>query len=164
MSALVFAASFAALFAAHQVGDHWPSTHRGAQRKGLTKVQAVGAGLHRHAGPRACAVHVATYTATAALFLAVMVWRTGLPVDLVRVVLGLAVSAVSHYWADRRRTLRWLCQRLDRVFPTLNKEAFYDLGAPRTGHDDNPSIGTGSYALDQSFHVLFLFIAALVIA
>lgn len=164
MSGDVFAAVFAALYAAHQVGDHWPSTHRGAMRKGLTTDQALAAGLHRHAGSRACAVHVATYTATGALFLTVMVWRTGLSVDLVRAGLGLAVSAVSHYWADRRRTLRWLCRRLDRVFPTLGKEAFYDLGAPRDGHDDNPSIGTGSYALDQSFHVFFLFIAALVIA
>jgi hypothetical protein len=162
--ALVFAAAFAALYAGHMVGDHWPSTHTGAMRKGLTKDQALAAGLHRHAGPRACAVHVATYTATAALFLAAAAWRTGLPLDPRRTGLALAVSALSHYWADRRRTLRWLCRTLDRFFPALCKEAFYDLGAPRPGRDDNPTLGTGAYALDQSFHVLFLFIAALVIA
>lgn len=164
MPALVFSAVFAALYAAHQVGDHWPSTHRGAQLKGLTKDQAVAAGLDRHAGPRACAVHVATYTATAVLFLAVLAWRTGLDLDPARTVLGLALSAASHYWADRRRTLRGLCRLLNRAFPGLGKEAFYDLGAPRPGHDDNLSIGTGAYALDQSFHVLSLFLAALVIA
>jgi hypothetical protein len=161
---VVFAAVFAALYAAHVVGDHWPSTHRGAARKGLTTTQAVAAGLHRHAGPRACAVHVASYTATAALFLAALVWRTGLVLDPTRTALALAVSAGTHYWADRRRTLRWLCRSLDRLFPTLGKEAFYDLGAVRPGHDDNPSLGTGAYALDQSFHVLWLFAAALIIA
>lgn len=161
---VVFAAAFAALYAAHQVGDHWPSTHRGAMRKGLTKDLALAAGLHRHAGPRACAVHVATYTATGAVFLAVMASCTGLPLSPLWTVLGLAVSAITHYWADRRYTLRWLCRQIDRVFPTMRKEEFYTLGAPRPGHDDNPTLGTGAYALDQSFHILWLFVAALIIA
>jgi len=160
----VFAAVFAALYAAHEVGDHWVSTNQGAMRKGLTKDQATAAGLHRHAGPRACAVHVASYTATAALFLLALAWRTGLPLDPTRTAVALAVSAGTHYWADRRRTLRWLCRSLDRLFPTLGKETFYDLGAVRPGHDDNPSLGTGAYALDQSFHVLWLFAAALTVA
>lgn len=159
-SALSFAAVFAALYAAHQVGDHWPSTHHGAVHKGLTRSEALAAGLGAWTGPRACAAHVATYTATAVLFLAVLVWRTHLPLDPGRVGAGLLVSAVSHYWADRRYTLRWLCERL----AFLGKPAFYRLGAPREGHDDNPTLGTGAYALDQSFHVLFLFTAALITA
>lgn len=161
---VVFAAAFAALYAAHVVGDHWPATHRGAMRKGLSAGQAVARGLHRHAGPRACAVHVATHTVTAAAFLAVTGARTGLPIGLGRAGIALGVSALSHYWADRRTTLRWLCRQLDRLFPALHKEEFFDLGAPRPGHDDNPGIGTGAYALDQSFHVFWLFIAALIIA
>ncbi|GGN64850.1 hypothetical protein GCM10012285_67230 [Streptomyces kronopolitis] len=44
------------------------------------------------------------------------------------------------------------------------KAEFYRLGAPRADHDDNPHIGTGAYALDQSFHHLWLLVAALVIA
>jgi hypothetical protein len=44
------------------------------------------------------------------------------------------------------------------------KGEFYRLGAPRAGRDDNPHIGTGAYALDQSFHHLWLLVAALVIA
>lgn len=159
-AALVFAAVFGALFAAHQVGDHWPSTHRGALHKGMRRRDAVAAGLHPHTGPRACAAHVATYSATAALFLALLVWRTGLELSLWRTTAALTLSAVSHYWADRRYTLAWLCDRLS----FLGKDAFYRLGAPREGHDDNPTLGTGAYALDQSFHVLFLFLAALITA
>ncbi|WP_243704711.1 MULTISPECIES: hypothetical protein [unclassified Micromonospora] len=30
--------------------------------------------------------------------------------------------------------------------------------------DDNPSLGTGAYALDQSWHIAFLFVSAVVIA
>ena len=44
------------------------------------------------------------------------------------------------------------------------KADFYRLGAPRDGRDDNPSLGTGAYALDQSWHYLWLFVAALIIA
>ena len=36
------------------------------------------------------------------------------------------------------------------------------LGAPRQGHDDAPHLGTGAYALDQSWHAAWLFAAALV--
>lgn len=62
---------------------------------------------------------------------------------------------MSHWWADRRVTLRGLAHR-------LGKAGFYALGVPRDGHDDNPSLGTGAYALDQSFHIAALFIAALI--
>jgi len=157
MPALVFAACFVAMFAAHMVADHWIQSDRSATRKGLTKDQAIAAGLGRYAGPVACVRHVASYTAVAALALALLAWRTGLDLDLARVASGLALSALSHYWADRRFTLR----RLARL---LGRERFYLLGAPRAGHDDNPSLGTGSYVLDQSFHIAALFIAALVMA
>lgn len=158
--ALSFAAVFGALYAAHQVGDHWPSTHRGALRKGMRRGEAIAAGLHPHTGPRACAAHMATYTATGALFLALLVWRTGLELSASHTAAALSVSALTHYWADRRYTLIWLCERLS----FLGKDRFYRLGQPRPGHDDNPSLGTGAYALDQSFHVLWLFVAALIAA
>jgi hypothetical protein len=74
-----------------------------------------------------------------------------------RLLLGLAVSALTHYVADRRAPLRGLAQ-------SVGRSGFYRLGAPRPGHDDNPSLGTGAYALDQSFHYLWLFVAALIIA
>ena len=157
---LIFAAVFSALYAAHQVGDHWPSTHHGAIHKGMRRRDALATGLHPHTGPRACAAHVATYTATGAVFLAMLVWRTGLELNTGRTVLALTVSAVTHYWADRRYTLKWLCDHL----AFIGKDTFYRLGAPREGHDDNPTLGTGAYALDQSFHILWLFVAALIAA
>jgi len=158
--ALIFSAVFAALYAAHEVGDHWPTTYRGAMRKGMRRQDAVAAGLHPHTGPRACAAHVATYTAVGALFLAVTVWRTGLDLSAARAVAALSVSALTHYWADRRYTLAWLCDRL----AFIGKDVHYRLGAPRPGHQDNPTLGTGAFHLDQSFHIFWLFIAALIAA
>lgn len=154
---LTFAAVFGALYAAHQVGDHWISTDHGALHKGMRRSEALAVGLHPHTGPRACAAHVATYTATGALFLVALVWRTGLDLSVPRALLALTVSAITHYWADRRYTLKWLCDR-------VGKANLYRLGQPRPGHDDNPTTGTGAYALDQSFHIFWLFIAALIAA
>ena len=147
MSALIFSAVFAALYAAHMLADHWTQTHHQAMTKGRPG----------WAGRRTCAAHVLSHTATAAALLAVTAWRTGLHLDPTRTALALLVSAVSHYWADRRTTLA-------RLAGVLGKQGFFDLGAPRPGHDDNPSLGTGAYALDQSWHITFLFIAALIAA
>ena len=38
------------------------------------------------------------------------------------------------------------------------------LGAPRPGHDDNPSLGTGAYALDAAWHHGWEAAAALILA
>ena len=46
----------------------------------------------------------------------------------------------------------------------IGKREFVTFGAPRPGRDDNPSMGTGAYALDQSWHWLWLGVAALVTA
>jgi hypothetical protein len=71
----------------------------------------------------------------------------------------MAVSAISHYVADRRTPLRRLAGLLDR--PT-GKPAFWSLGLPRPGRDDNPTLGTGAYALDQSWHVGWLLVATMI--
>lgn len=145
--AVVLAAVFVALWAAHQVGDHWVQTGR----------QAACKGSRDWTGRAACAGHVLTLTATKAAFLAAAMAVTGLHLAPLWTVAGLAVDAVSHYWADRRFTLAGLAAR-------LGKAGFYALGAPRAGRDDNPSLGTGAYALDQSWHVGWLFVAALIVA
>ena len=145
--AATFAAVFAALYVAHQVADHWVQTQHQADTKGHPG----------WAGRAACAAHVATYTLTAVVALGLLAAGTGLRFDLFHVAVGLLISAVSHYVADRRTPLRKLAE--------LSRSArFYALGTPRTGRDDNPSLGTGAYALDQSFHLFFLFAAALFIA
>ena len=145
MNAATFAAVFAALYVAHHVGDQWVQTHRQALTKG-----AAG-----WPGRWACARHVATYTATAVVMLAAAILLLPLPVGPLGVVAGQVVSAVTHYWADRRSTLRALAE-------AIGKGDYYQLGAPRDGRDDNPSTGTGAYHLDQAWHVFWVFVAALV--
>lgn len=138
---------FAALFVAHQVADHWVQTQH----------QAACKGRPGWPGRIACAAHVASYTATAVAALAALHFALDLPLNPWRVTLGLAVSAVTHYIADRRTPLK-------RLAELIGSGGFYALGSCRAGRDDNPSLGTGAYALDQSFHYLFPFVAALIIA
>lgn len=146
-SAQTFSAVFVALYAAHQLADHWVQTHHQACTKG-----AAG-----WTGRLSCAAHVATYTLTglAAVLAATVVLH--LHLDPVRLAAGLIISAVTHYVADRRTPLR-------RLAEATGHGKFFQLGAPRPGRDDNPSLGTGAYAMDQSWHIAWLFIAALVIA
>jgi hypothetical protein len=81
---------------------------------------------------------------------------TGARLSVPAVAAGLAVNGVSHYWADRRSTLAALAA-------LLGKSQLWVLGSPRPGHDDNPVLGTGAYALDQSWHLAWLVITALII-
>jgi hypothetical protein len=142
-----FAAVFVTLFVAHQVADHWIQTQHQADCKGLPGWP----------GRIACAAHVTSYTLTALVALVAVVLSTDLDVRPGQVAAGLAISAVTHYIADRRIPLK-------RLADLVGAGRFYNLGIPRPGYGDNPSLGTGSYARDQSFHYLFLGVAALVIA
>lgn len=142
-------AVFAALFAAHMVADHWVQTSAQARDKGLPGV----------AGRRACAAHVATYTATQALALLALELATDVRLHAGWTIAGLGVSAATHYVADRRTPLRRLAELLDR---TTGKATFWHLGTPVAGQA--PCLGTGAYALDQSWHIGWIFVSALVIA
>jgi hypothetical protein len=131
------AAVFAALYAAHQFADHWVQTQHQADTKG-------------HAGWRgriACASHVATYTGTQLLAVLALVWRCGLHLAPAALVAGLAVSAITHYVADRRTPLR-------AIADTVGAGRFYRVNAGGVN---------GAYLLDQSWHIAWLFVAALVI-
>ena len=139
-----FAAVFAALYAAHQVGDHWVQTG----------TQAACKGSRDWAGRAACAGHVLTLTVTKVAAVLATALACGLHFSTLWLPAGLALDAVSHYWADRRFTLAALAG-------VLGKAGFYRLGAPRPNHDDNPTLGTGAYALDQSWHIGWLFVTAL---
>jgi hypothetical protein len=133
----LFAVTFTALYAAHHVADMWVQTHCQAQTKGLPGWR----------GRLACAAHVATYTLTAWVALTVAYWATDTWPSGAAVWVGLAVSAVSHYVADRRDPLR-------RIADALGSGPFYRV---------NDGGISGAYLLDQSWHIGFLFIAALVI-
>jgi hypothetical protein len=150
-AAVTFAAVGVTLYAAHQVGDYWVQTHH----------QALTKGQPRRAGQLACLRHVATYTATTALFVGVVWWLLDLDVAWYAFAAGQLVSAVTHYWADRRAPLLRLAAHLER--PT-GKATFAELGTPRPGRDDNPTLGTGAAVLDQAWHHLWLFAAALITA
>jgi len=132
-AAAVLSTSFVALFAAHQVGDHWLQT----------PTQALTKGSAGWAARTACVRHVAVLLAVKSAALLAAFAVAGLPVRPAWWAAGLGLDAVSHYWADRCSTLRALAAAFGP-----GKAAFFDLGAPRPGHDDNPSLGTGAYALD----------------
>jgi len=145
--AATFSAVGVALYAAHHLGDYWVQTHH----------QALTKGKPRREGQLACAAHVATYTAVTSAFM-VLVWVSfDLAITWYSLLLGQALSAVTHYWADRRAPLLRLADR-------LGKGEFARLGTPRVGHDDNITLGTGATALDQSWHWTWLFVAAYVTA
>lgn len=138
---------YALLHSGHAIGDYWVQTRYCADAKGR-------AGW---TGRRACAIHVATLTATQGVFLAAGALAVGARPNPRRLVVGLAVNAISHYLADRRAPLRQLAER-------IGEGKFYGLGQPRPGRDDNPCLGTGAYALDQAWHIGWLAVAAAIIA
>jgi hypothetical protein len=140
---VTFAATLPSLLVAHNVADHWVQTGHQSRHKG-----APG-----WVGRWNCAKHVATYTVVTAVAVGLVVWLFALPVSPVGFIVGQLVSAITHYWADRRTTLRTLAA-------LIGKGEFFQVGAPRPDHDDNPTLGTGAYALDQSWHWLWLGIAA----
>ncbi|MGC0418375.1 DUF3307 domain-containing protein [Embleya sp. AB8] len=134
-AAATMAAVYVALLTGHQVGDHWIQSHTEAMRKG-------GPGW---SGRWMCVRHVFTLTATKLAAVA-LVWTTlGLSIGLVGLVVGLAVDAVSHYWADRRTTLRRLAEAAGK----------------RDWWENDPH---APYLLDQSWHLGWLLPSALIIA
>lgn len=130
-----FAAVFAALYAAHTVADHWIQTQHQADTKALPG----------WVGRVACAAHVATYTATAVSALLMLAAATGVALAPWNVAAGLAISAGTHYLADRRTPLRRMADAIGKDAAWLER-------------------GGGLYALDQSWHIGWLFASALVIA
>lgn len=144
--AVIFAATAAALQAAHHIGDYWAQTSHQATHKG-----SPGA-----AGIRACAGHVAGYTATCTA--AVMALRgLGAPISTRGLIAGQAVNALSHFVMDRRPWGR-------AIMRAAGKGELAEVGAPRKGFDDNPHLGTGAHALDQSWHMAWLAVSAYVTA
>ncbi|MET9366070.1 transcriptional regulator [Streptomyces sp. NPDC006632] len=159
--AAVFAAVFIALYIAHSVGDHWVQTSHQAAHKGENDRTP---GQSSRDGRIACSLHVLGLTITKGIALATVVLVLDLPVTAAGMAAGLGIDAATHWWADRRSTLAWLAKVTD-------KTEFYNLGT--SAHPSHPAtaegkpaahIGTGAYALDQSFHHLFLGVAALLIA
>lgn len=134
--ATTFPALLLTLLVAHHVADHWIQTERQAADKGL-------AGWR---GRWAAGRHVAALTAFQLIVLAAVAWRLGLHLDPMHIGFGLGLNAVTHWWADRRSTLRGLAA-------LVGHRPFYEFG---------PGLG-GAYVLDQAWHWMWLLVAALVI-
>ncbi|GAA2108028.1 hypothetical protein [Streptomyces synnematoformans] len=142
--AVRFAAVYAALTAAHEVADHW------VQRD----TEAVAKGEPGPEGARACAVHVATYTATQAAALAAVNRVCGLRLPPARAAAALALSAATHYAADRQGG-HWRDEKPRGVV----RLAAATGSAKWLQRDPN-----AGYLLDQSWHKGWIFIAALLAA
>lgn len=136
--AAVFAAVAVALYAAHQLADH----------RVKTNAQAAGKPAAGWPGRLACARHAATYRLTASAMLSVTALTLGLQLRAGPVAAALAVSAVSHYWADRRAPLAALAAR-------TRAAGFYRL--------NNRGLN-GAYLLDQAWHTSWLLVATPLIA
>ena len=171
-----FAAVFIFLFIAHGIADHYIQTDG----------EAVDKGKPGWLGRAACAAHVVSYTVCTSVAVLLADWLLDLRLSLWAILAGQAISAVTHYWADRRTTLEKFCT-------LLGKGNFYRLGRPRKltavvdgdpdytetvslyhsgdlnrlddleGADwDAPHLGTGAYVLDQWWHLGWLLVAAVV--
>jgi hypothetical protein len=144
-----FAGIAVALYAAHHVGDYWVQTDHQAQHKGKPG----------EIGRSACVRHCVSYVFTQAFFMVAVMLCTDVVVSPYGWFGSLFISGVTHYLADRREY--GIMFRFARMLP--GKAKFLVLGVPRQGRDDNPSLGTGGWALDQSWHIFWgVFVAALV--
>ncbi|OLT12974.1 hypothetical protein BJF79_03475 [Actinomadura sp. CNU-125] len=139
-----FGGVYAALHAGHTVGDYWVQTARCAHVKGMPGP----------AGNRACAIHVATLTATQVAFLALASTSSGERLSARRAAAGLAVNAISHYVMDRRDhgVLPILCRALRRI----GKDEYAELG--------KPGLASGAAYLDQAWHIGWCAISAAIIS
>lgn len=155
-----------ALYATHHVGDYWVQTDHMASHKGKAGAD----------GRLACTAHVLSYLATQLAGLNIAAWALDISVSFWGLALGLLVSGATHYMADRRGhgLMFWIARK-------LGKSGFMSLGVPRVNRYvrsldelqeggqvvslDNPSLGTGAWALDQSWHIFWgVFVTAIIMA
>jgi len=132
----VTALNYAALRTAADLADHWIQTDRQARVKGTNGGD----------GRKACAAHVASYTATQAVALMAASRASGIRLNGRALTAALALSAVTHYVADRRTPLK-------RLADLTGKGVFVRLA----DHGMN-----GAYCLDQAWHHTFEAVAAVV--
>jgi hypothetical protein len=130
-------AVFVVLYGADWVADFWVQTQHQADTKNAPGWR----------GWSALLLHVVTYTATAALGLAALAWRTDLELHAVNLLVGLAVYAITHGWADRRNTLAWLAT-------ATGSGRFYAVRE----HGIN-----GALLLDRSWHIGWSAVVALLL-
>lgn len=106
---------------------------------------------HKHLGSwpgrRACAAHAGTHAGVQLAALLGVAAVTGIELAPIPLVLGVGLNAATHYWIDRRFTLRGLVVASE---PLVGKLAFYDNG--------------GAFHIDMAAHLALIVPAALIIA
>lgn len=146
--------AFAFGLAGHYLGDHWIQTSPQACKK------ALNGGGTRACALWHCAKHVTTWTATVTVFIAVAGWWLHLPLKPGWLAAGMALNAATHFVADLRTPLLWLARLLGRGGYLQHATV---VRAPAGGADPTGP-GTAAFELDQSWHIAWLAVAALVIA
>jgi hypothetical protein len=139
--AITAAVTFVAWFTGHMVGDHWLQTTDQSDKKDLATHGRACALWH-------CAKHVATYGAASLAGQLAAMWWLGVPMRWGWIAAGLAVNLITHFIADLRTPLRWIARK-------SGNGAFHDVA----DHGMN-----GRYLLDQSWHILWIFVGSLISA
>jgi len=134
-TAAVTAATFVALYAGHQLGDH--PVQRGADA--AAKGAPAGGAAAPWTGWAACLRHVATYSLTQAAALALV--AVAAPLTWSGVVAALVVSAATHAVIDRR----WIVRSIIRAKGCADW-------------------AEGPYLIDQSLHMGALLLASVLAA
>jgi hypothetical protein len=158
--AAVFAAVLGLGRAGSNVGDHWVQSDFCARAKGATDAQPVylpdpdseepePVRYGTADGQLACAWHALTYSATQALAVGAGARVLGIRLHPAAAATALALSAVTHYAADRRVP----GGLLERLAAKTGNDNFWRLA----DHGLN-----GSYLLDQAWHHAWETAAALI--
>jgi hypothetical protein len=150
--AIVALVAFAFGLAGHYLGDHWVQTGCQAGKKALNGAETKACALWN------CAKHVLTWTATVTMFIAGAGWWLHLPLRPGWLAAGITLNAVTHFVADLRTPLIWLARLLGRG-------GYIDhVNVQRASGVESTGPGTAIFELDQSWHIAWLAISALVIA
>lgn len=138
-SAVTFAAIAATLYAAHQLADHV---------FGQTDRQACNKAAQGWTGWRHNAAHVGLYHLVMAGMLLLTIRVLDLPVTAAGFLAGMAFSAITHAFLDRRWPVRWLLEHTGSA--PFSRQASHGVN--------------GMYLADQALHYGCLWAAALLIA
>lgn len=145
---VTFGAVWAVLSVGHNLADHViGQTDQQAEGKAAPSAAEVADGVSPRRGWGACLGHVAQYHLVMAMMLA-LVWAV-LPLQMswTGLAAGLALSAVTHAFFDRRWPVRWLLQH-------IGSKGFAELKAAGMN---------GMYLTDQALHQTALLASALLI-
>lgn len=161
MNAFTFAVVLPTLLVAHTLADHVIQTDHQA--------------AHKASSWRAMAGHVGGYTLTAVGFLAVLWFAVDVRPDWRWALAGLAFSAATHAFIDRRWPVLWLLRatRSPKFAASRIVQVEHEVDALGRAHTSGvPTSVTargllplhGPYLADQALHWVCLFVSALLIS